>query len=189
MATIRTFIGIKASARVTANIARVVTRLESSEANYRWVEAENLHVTLNFVGDVPDVETHELCKWIRQTVEPFSSFDLSVHGVSGFPNPQQPRIVWAGVSEGTSQLQELNQAIADTLSRWGVNKDRNEYVPHMTLGRLARSGRWNEKLLEQMHRLRNHDGGSCHIQEVTVFASYLDRRGPSYTPMATIKLS
>ena len=189
MALIRTFIGIKASQRVTANAARVISRMEATEADYRWVAEENLHVTLNFVGDVKDVETHELCQLIAGTLRPFKPFDLSLQGVGGFPNSQQPRVLWMGVDEGAAALREMYVALSDTLHHWGVNKDRKEYVPHMTLGRVKRGGRWNEPLLELVHRLRNHDGGSCQVQEVIVFASYLDKRGPTHTPMSRIKLT
>ena len=189
MADIRTFIGVSASQRVTSNVARVVTRLAASDASYRWVVPENLHVTLNSVGEVRDTELPELLTLIKRTVENFSRFDLSLHGVDGFPNANEPRVIWIGVDEGQDPLREIYGALADKLHHWGVNRERKPYVPHMTLGRLARGGRWNESLLEKMHRLRNHDGGFCQVQEIVVYSSFLDRNKPTYTPMSRIKLS
>ena len=97
-------------------------------------------------------------------------------------------MVWIGVDEGAEQLKSLFDTLADVLHHWGVNKERNEYVPHMTLGRLARGGRWNDQLLALIHKLRHHDGGFCQVQEVIVFSSFMDPGGPTYTPMATLKL-
>ncbi len=188
MATIRTFIGIKASQRVTNNVTSVINRLAATNDQYRWMVPENLHVTLNFVGDVVDIEVPELCKLLKEAVEPLESFDMSLQGVNGFNSAQEPRVLWIGVDEGTDSLKQLNKALGDVLHHWGVNKDRNEYVPHMTLGRLGRAGRWNDELLELVHKLRNHDGGFCHVSEVVVYSSYLDKGGPTYTPMARIKL-
>ena len=54
MADIRTFIAVNASQRVTSNVARLIPRLESSQAGYRWVDNENLVVQLNAVGNVRD---------------------------------------------------------------------------------------------------------------------------------------
>ena len=187
MATIRTFIGIKASQRVTNNVTSVINRLAATNDQYRWMVPENLHVTLNFVGDVVDIEVPELCKLLKEAVEPLESFDMSLQGVNGFNSAQEPRVLWIGVDEGTDSLKQLNKALGDVLHHWGVNKDRNEYVPHMTLGRLGRAGRWNDELLELVHKLRNHDGGFCHVSEVVVYSSYLDKGGPTYTPMARIK--
>ncbi|MEL7498832.1 MAG: RNA 2',3'-cyclic phosphodiesterase [Planctomycetota bacterium] len=188
MSAIRTFVAVNASSRVTNNVSRVVSRLAATEAGYNWVDQESLHVTLNYIGDVNDVEIPELCKLIKQSVEPFSPFDLSLKGVSGFPRPEQPRVLWMGVDEGSESLEKIYRALEETLYEWGVNKDRRAYVPHMTLGRVARGGRWNEALLALMHRLRNHDGGFCSVNEVVVYSSYLDRSGPTYTPMSRIAL-
>lgn len=188
MATIRTFIAVKTAQRVNNNISKVVGRLATLSDEYRWVEPENLHVTLNFVGDVVDIEVPELCKLIREAVQPLQAFEMSLQGVNGFTSAQEPRVLWIGVDEGSEALRQIYEALAKVLHHWGVNKDRNEYVPHMTLGRLKRGGRWNEDLLARVHKLRNHDGGFCHVEEVIVFSSYLERSGPTYTPMARIKL-
>ena len=188
MAKIRTFVAVNASQRVTNNMTRVVGRLAATKAQYRWVEPENLHLTLNFVGDVVDVEVPELCQLIKNSIQDFESFDMSLQGVSGFPNPQEPRVLWIGVDQGKSNLISLYDSLAEVLHHWGVNKDRNAFVPHMTLGRVSRGGRWNEDLVNLVHKLRNHDGGFCHINEVIVYSSFLERSGPTYTPMARIKL-
>ncbi|MEM7783884.1 MAG: RNA 2',3'-cyclic phosphodiesterase [Planctomycetota bacterium] len=185
---IRTFIGVKASQRVSSNVSRVATRLESTGVEYNWVLPENLHVTLNYVGDVIDVEVPELCKLVKNVVQKFEPFELSLRGVSAFPEVEQPRIIWIGVDEGREAMHEIYGDLADELHQWGVNRERKPYVPHMTIGRVRRGGRWNDSLMEQMHRLRNHDGGFCQVSEVIVFASYLEKVGPSYTPMATIRL-
>jgi 2'-5' RNA ligase len=188
MASIRTFIAVKASQRVTNNAAKVVGRLAATCDKYRWVEPENLHVTLNFVGDVVDVEIPELCKLIKTAIQPHESFEMSLQGVSGFSSAQEPRVLWIGVDEGKEALTSIYKSLEEVLHHWGVNKDRNEYVPHITLGRLARGGRWNDELLALVHKLRHHDGGFCHVDEVIIYSSYLERSGPTYTPMARVKL-
>lgn len=188
MARIKTFIAVKASQRVTNNVSSVVSRLAARNDQYNWVEPESLHVTLNYVGAVVDVELPELCKLIKQAIEPHSPFELSLHGVSGFPNVEQPRVLWIGVDEGKEALGALYRSLEDVLHHWGINKERNPFMPHMTLGRVGRAGRWNEELLELVHKLRNHDGGFCQVNEVIVYSSYRERGAPSYTPMATLRL-
>jgi 2'-5' RNA ligase len=189
MAEIRTFIGVAASQRVTSNVARVVSRLAATNAGYRWVDPENLHVAMNIVGAVRDIEVPEIIKLVKNTVQDFPRFEMSLQGVSGFPTPEQPRVLWTGVDEGADVFREMHAALADELHLWGINRDRNTYVPHMTLGRVERGGRWNDEMMEQMHRLRNHDGGFCGVNEVVVYSNYMDRSGPTYTPMSRIKLA
>lgn len=189
MADIRTFIAVNASQRVTNNVARLIPRMDAAKAGYRWVEDENLLVQLNSVGNVRDTELPELLKLIKETAETFPSFDLSMQGVSGFPSAEEPRVIWIGVDEGADALKEIYDALADTLHHWGVNRERKPYVPHMTLGRLDRGGRWNDELLDKMHRLRSHDSGFCTVNEICVYSSFQDRSGLAYTPMARIKLA
>ncbi len=189
MADIRTFIAINASQRVTNNVARLIPRLESAQAGYRWVEDENLVIQLNSVGMVRDTELPELLKLIKETVEPFPRFELSMQGVSGFPSEEEPRVVWIGVDEGIESLKAIYDTLADALHHWGINRERKPFVPHMTLGRLDRGGRWNDPLLEKMHRLRSHDSGFCTVSEITVYSSYQDRSGLTYTPMARVQLA
>ena len=189
MADIRTFIAVNASQRVTSNVARLIPRLDSSQAGYRWVDNENLVVQLNAVGDVRDTELPELLRLIKETVEPFPRFELSMQGVSGFPSATEPRVIWIGVDEGADSLKSIYDALAGSLHHWGVNRERKPYVPHMTLGRLDRSGQWNDDLLETMHRLRSHDSGFCTVNEICVYSSFQDRSGLTYTPMSRIKLT
>ena len=61
MATIRTFVAVTASQRVNNNVGRVIERLAACQVDYNWVLTENLHITLNYVGDVVDIEVPELC--------------------------------------------------------------------------------------------------------------------------------
>jgi len=188
MAHIKTFIAVTASDRVNRNVTNVVQRLAATGADYRWVAPENLHVTLNFAGNIIDTEVLEFCSDIKSAVKDFSPFEMSLQGVGAFPTLEQPRTIWIGVDEGSEVLRSLYKKVEAVLSHWGVNKDRNEYVPHMTVGRIQRSGRWNESLQTALHRLRNHDGGVCNVDSVIVFSSFQDNGGPTHTPMATIKL-
>lgn len=188
MATIKTFIALRVAQRVNNNVSSVVSRLAARCDHFTWVEPENLHVALNYVGAVNDVEVPELCKLIKQAVEVHEPFEMSLRHVGGFPNAEQPRTLWIGVEEGIDALNSLYKSLESVLHHWGVNKDRNPFVPHMTLGRIGRSGRWNDELLELVHKLRNHDGGICSVNEVIVYTSFRERGAIAYTPMATIRL-
>ena len=57
-------------------MARLIPRLDSSQAGYRWVDNENLVVQPNAVGDGRDTELPELLRLIKETVEPFLRFEL-----------------------------------------------------------------------------------------------------------------
>ena len=93
-----------------------------------------------------------------------------------------------GVDHGSEQLTLMNRELTKVIQDWGFNKEKNAYLPHVTLGKLRRGGQWNEALLEQLHRLRKHDSGFCTVEKVVVNSSHFDRGSPTYTPMATFRL-
>ena len=188
MADIRTFIALSLAERIRNNANNMIAKLSQSGVAYNWLQPDNLHITLNFVGDLPELEVPDFCKEVKAVVQSAEKFGVMVTGLGAFPTIQEPRVVWLGVEEGTDELVALNRKLADLLSRWGVPKDRHEYRPHLTLGRVQRSGRWNEDLLERLERFRNHDAGWFQANEVIVYSSFLDRGGPTYTPMSRIKL-
>ena len=103
MGKIKTFIAVKVSERVNNNVAKVVGRLAALCDQYRWVEHENQLVGLNYVGEVIDVEVPELCKLIKDAVEPLESFEISLQGVDGFSSAQEPRTLWIGVDQGREE--------------------------------------------------------------------------------------
>jgi 2'-5' RNA ligase len=188
MAKIRTFIAVNLSAKIRKNAGHLINKMMATRADYKWVPEENLHITLNFVGDVPEFEVADLCRDIDRRVTGMESFALTVMGIGGFPTLEEPRTLWLGVTEGHSELAAINEAIGEVLEEWRFPKDRQEFHPHVTIGRLKRGGRWNRALLDLIAADADHQAGSCGVNEVVVYSSYLDKVGPTHTPMTRVKL-
>ncbi len=188
MSKIKTFLSVHLSQRVTSNIANVIEKMAARSNAYNWSKPENLHVAVNFVGEIVDREVPEFCQTVKKFVQPFKPFELSLCGVKAFPSNEQPRTIYTAVDEGTEALVHMNRELTKMIQDWGFNKDKNQFVPHVTLGRLRRGQRPDDAIGESLHRLRNHDSGFCNVDAVVVNSSYMDTTGPTYTPMATIKL-
>lgn len=180
---------VNLSSKIRQNASRLVEKLINSRAGYKWVPDDNLHVTLNFVGDVPENEVADLCRDVKKQLEGTEQFTLTVQGIGAFPTTDEPRTIWLGVTEGAEDLIAINDTIAQLLEAWRFPKDRNAFHPHITLGRLKRGGRWNQALTDLIASHEKHDVGTCLVEEVVVNSSYLDKSGPTYTPMTRIKLS
>ena len=179
---------VTAAQRINSNVGRLIQRLDATQADYSWVAPENLHVTLNFVGDLVDREVPEFCQLMTEAIRELPPFDLGVAGLGAFASIEEPRTIYLGVNEGQQPLAELHDRIQIVLSDWGFNKPRHDYLPHMTIGRVRRGGKWNEKLTEVLFRHRNHEAGYCSVDSVIINSS--DARGgdPRYARMATIRL-
>ncbi|MEM9411726.1 MAG: RNA 2',3'-cyclic phosphodiesterase [Planctomycetota bacterium] len=189
MGQIRTFIAVDVSSAIKNSAAKVIHRLSADAVDFNWVEKENLHITLNFLGDVEEAEVPAVCRLVEKTVTDFGSFELEVRGLGCFPKPEKPRVMWMGVEAGGRELIELNGRLAEALETMRFPRERNDYRPHLTLGRIRRGGRWSPVLSEAVNDGYKVPGGSMIVNQVVVYSSYLDRIGPTYTAMSRIDLA
>ena len=188
MGTIRTFIGVAVNKSIRNSAIRCAARLESSKAGYNWLAEDNIHVTLHFAVDIDEMEIPAFCREIKSLAAKHDPFQLSIRGLGAFPEVARPRVIWLGVEEGADHLRALHLKFAEVLREFGVNKEKNEYCPHLTLGRVRRDGRWNQALFDTMKRMEHHEAGECFIDEVQIYSSHLDRMGPTYSVMSTVEL-
>lgn len=128
----RLFSGIE----IPSTVAERLAGLRGGLANARWVEPENYHITLRFIGDVDDVVAEEFASTLRSVSSP--AFDLTLNGLGSFGN-RKPRAVWAGVAQNAA-LTALQRAHERAAQGAGLEPEGRNFHPHVTLARL-RSGK------------------------------------------------
>ncbi|TWT77376.1 2',5' RNA ligase family [Posidoniimonas polymericola] len=184
----RTFIAVEASAEVRTGAVAAKQRLAAHGSDYRWVEKENLHFTLQFLGDITDQEIVDVCGRVTAAVEGFEPFEIAAQGVGAFPSADRPKTLWVGVGEGGEPFTELHAAIDDQLADLGFRGENRRYVPHLTIGRLIRNTRPSRELADQLSSLADFEAGKMLVDAVTVFASQLRPDGPEYHVLARVTL-
>ncbi len=181
---IRSFVALELSDEVREKLVVVLQRLQRTSASVKWVEPENLHLTLKFLGEVPEEQIElvtEALKTVAQATEPFS---FVVKGVGGFPDLRRPRVLWVGV-EATQPLIRLQQLVEKAMEQLGFAPEERAYHPHITIGRVkATTG--IEKVREILSEYANVEFGEVFISHLTLFRSDLSREGPTYTPLAKL---
>lgn len=188
MAKIRTFIAVYASQRINSNVARLTDRFGAFSKEVNWIPEDNLHLTLNFVGDIDDREVPEFCGDATEFISQFEPFDLVLGGLDGFPSLAEPNTLWIGAEEGGDEMAIISREITKFLRDWSLGKSRFDFAPHMTIGRIKKGQRCPPELSTLLHRHRNHDAGSCHIDQIKVCSSTFEGGRPQYATMATIEL-
>ena len=187
MAKTRTFIAVEAidGAHALAQVA--IERLRPFAPNVKWVEPENLHWTLQFLGDLKDEELADVCLRTQKVVAQLEPFALTTTTVGAFPKPEKPRVLWLGAGDGAPQFCQLAAAIEQRLAPLGFRGENRQFVPHLTLGRVG-PGVDMARLQAGLSQLSDLAGGQMFVDEVTVYASELQRSGPRYVPCAHLKL-
>ncbi|MCB9888441.1 MAG: RNA 2',3'-cyclic phosphodiesterase [Planctomycetes bacterium] len=101
----------------------------------RWVALDNLHVTVRFLGDIPERAVAELVAAASAELATLPTGRLSLTPPFAFPDRRRPRVVALGV-DGGAALTELARAVERAVRAAGFPADRRAFHPHLTLGRL-----------------------------------------------------
>lgn len=103
----------------------------------RWQRADQLHLTLVFLGSVESQRLPEIRDAARGL--PIEPFDLTISGIGCFGQPDHPKNLWAGVQPVT-ELTALHEALIERLQLSGFEQEKRKFCPHITLSRFKRGG-------------------------------------------------
>ncbi len=189
MHTIRSFVAIPLSPEVQRSARRLLRDLRQEKDGVKWVPEDNLHLTLKFLGEVVDREVPQVCQAIRRASASIEPFELEFSGTGGFPSAEKPRVIWVGISSGGEALIDLVTALERELAGLGFKPEPRDYRPHLTLGRVKSSSRTaSAEVAERIARYEKRVLGAMPAEQLRLYASYLDKTGPSYHVMDTIPI-
>jgi 2'-5' RNA ligase len=182
MSSLRTFIAVELASSVKTRAAEAIRALRETGAEVSWVRPELMHLTLKFLGHVREEETLDICRVVAAAAAKIEPFEILFHGVGAFPQPDAPRTIWIGITEGAAALIALHESIDLALKQeLGFPKEARRYVPHLTLGRVKReSDPARELLTEQILAADDFAADLSAVDEVVVFSSFVRRSGPEY---------
>jgi 2'-5' RNA ligase len=188
MARLRTFLAIDLGKAIRDRCLALQETLGRSGVEVKWVEEENLHLTLLFLGEVEDRDLPALCQAVADCCAAYDPFTMCVESVGCFPNPRRPRTVWVGVTAGSAEVCALHDALEPPLLELGCyRREERAYVPHVTLGRV-KGERSTAGLATALARQAKWHGGETEVREVRVLSSELTPQGPVYTVLSRAKL-
>jgi 2'-5' RNA ligase len=191
MPRLRTFIAVEMSPRVITRAGDLIDKLRLADAEITWVRPQQMHLTLKFLGDIPDTETPDVCRVVSQVAADFEPFEIICRGAGAFPSNQQPRTLWIGVADGGDELMRLQAAIDERLkAKLGYAKERRGFHPHLTIGRVKRVAPGGHRALADILAENAHfDADLAIIDEVVTFASFLGRQGPTHDALGRAELN
>ena len=184
----RTFIAVAASLEIRQGALRLIETLRPAAGDVKWVEAENLHWTMQFLGNIDERDIPEVCEAVAKAAEEMEAFEVEARGAGAFPSADRPRTLWIGAGQGERSLSVLHAAVERRLKKRGYRGEERRFVPHITIGRARGKGR-PHSLTAELATLADYDAGTMLVDEVTVYASELGRDGPEYRVLSRAPLS
>ncbi|MFQ6098792.1 MAG: RNA 2',3'-cyclic phosphodiesterase, partial [Armatimonadota bacterium] len=162
-------------------------RLQSARAAVKWVEPDNLHLTLKFLGNIPEAQVEPIAGALEGVACDTAPFVAHVAGVGAFPNLKRPRVVWAGIASGSDELKRLAANVQEALVPLGFDPERREFSAHLTLGRV-KSFVNVAGLAEAIRQEAEADLGPMPVEAVHLMQSELRPSGPMYSALAQLSL-
>src|SRR5215471_13771566 len=183
----RTFIAIEIPSEIKSALAALQTELRRAGADVSWTKPENLHLTLNFLGEVDEKRIVEVEQACVSAAAEFRPFTLSLNDTGVFPNARQPRVLWAGLAGEIEKAVEMRKRINDGLALIGFEREDKDFRPHLTIGRVKSNKKTRELLA--IADARQVPALSFVVTEIVLMKSELHPAGARYTPMAKVCLS
>ncbi len=184
MEVVRAFLALDLNEAVRARLRGLMDEVQRSGADVKLVEAANLHVTLQFLGDIPADACGAIGGAMRGVRE--RAFTAEVKGTGVFPNARLVRVIWAGIGSGSGKVSSVFEQLSAGLSGLGYPKERS-FTPHITIGR-GRSQRNRDLLLRVLERHRETSFGTFEVDHIALKKSVLTPSGPIYSDLVVTKL-
>ena len=183
----RLFVGINFPKKQRAKMHRAARPLRERDLPVRWVDPDNFHVTLKFLGEVRREQVEGVTNAIERAAASTEPFQTGIGGFGAFPTVRKPRVIWLGVG-ASPELRCLKQDLEWALGDAGFPAETRSFHPHVTLGRARDSGGAGafRDLDDVFASLEFED--ELKIRSVDLIRSRMSREGPRYSVVASARL-
>ncbi len=185
--SVRAFFAVDLPEPIRLDLAKAISRRLPPDVKAKCVAAENLHVTMHFLGDTPDDRIMAAHAVAQRAAEQVSSFEVGVDGLVCVPPAgKRLRMIWATVADPSGGLSELHRLLGQGLGEGGFPVEHRPFKPHVTLARIryARDPEPIRSMVEGVSR----GYGRGKVAELTLYSSELTKSGPIYAPLARCSL-
>ena len=181
------FLGIGLPADVREAIASATAKVHGLRAPVAWTPPKNLHITLNFLGDILPERVAVVDRSMRAVASGIGPFSLTAEGGGAFPGTRNPRILWVGFLEPLELVRQLQQNMENALSGDGFPREDRPFHPHITVGRTrgALPPAWGERFVQAFS---GKGFGVVPVSSFTLYESRLGPGGAAYTPLCDFRL-
>jgi RNA 2',3'-cyclic 3'-phosphodiesterase len=184
---VRTFVAGPLPQGCQSLLAELQGKMRPLGADVRWMAIPSIHLTLKFLGEIDEAMVPRLVDSLRNSSAGESPFKLSLHGLGGFPNLRNPRVIWCGLSGDSERLGTLQSKVEQACEPLGFPPEEREFHPHLTLGRVQ--GKRNLQGVLDYIRIAPAFEFVFEVDRFHLYKSVLSPRGATYTVLDTIELT
>jgi len=184
---IRVFIAIIPPMTLQQTMAEVRQVFQRLSLSWRWVALDRIHLTLRFLGNVPDASIPSLLQAMEQASQGQTAFPLRAQALGCFPHPARPRVLWVGLDDPLQVLSRLNERLTAVLTPLGFPSEDRPFHPHLTLARIQNMTS-SIQLFTILQTYQNRDFGEFFVTRIHLMKSQMRRDGSLYTILHSVIL-
>lgn len=188
----RTFIAVDFPEEILEKIGKIVAffKTQTPEHALKWVDPGIMHLTLKFIGEIPENALHEVQDIMTLTLQDQHPFNLTIEALGMYPNHRNPRVVWLGISYDQALI-KIHKKLDQELARINIPSEKRAFSPHLTLARLRRNieTQTARSIGETLSQFKVDTLGTVLVQDIQLYQSQLTPTGPIYTRLLTIPLN
>jgi 2'-5' RNA ligase len=186
-ATLRAFVAIQLTDDVIAHAKALQDALKQHGLKLKWVKPQNLHLTLKFLGDIPQTDAAAIGAALKTAVGDEGPLALTLQGMGVFPGIRQPRVLWAGFGGAVDRLKRLQSRIEDQLEPMGYRREKRGFNAHLTLARI-KGAIAPDRLLRAIEAVGCFQPQPFEVRSVMLYKSDLRPTGAVYTVLEEVPL-
>ncbi len=182
----RLFVAIVLDEANRSRLSKLQGSLERKCPGVRWVREHQLHMTVKFLGDVPDGQVPDVSAALDLAASSAKPLTMGLQGAGCFPPRGSVRIVWSGTTETTGALTQCVAAVESELASLGFPRERRSFSPHITIGRV--------RFDDSDGRIRSAVDAAAYenmvqtVKSLTLMSSVLSPKGPAYSVVGRANL-
>ena len=189
---IRAFVAVDLSKDVERAMGSAAQRLRAARIEgLRAVRPEGIHLTLKFLGDVPESRVDEIGRAVSEAIAGHRRFEVAMGDFGGFPNTRRPQVLWVGIGGKLEPLIRLQEDVDSALGGLGFPAETRSFHPHLTLARLDRRmpAGARRASLYALEATGLSAGLRIPVRSVSLVQSILGRGGARYVRLFTVRLA
>jgi len=185
--SIRTFIAIKIQLQSKLNETLDELKNKLKGESIKWVERENLHLTLKFLGETHRNQVDKITQLLEESIGIYPGINLKLSGLGYFKTMGQPRVLFVNIVRNDS-LTKLFELIGNKLAEIGFEKEKRRFSPHLTLARIKYLNN-KKRFYSVIEEFRNSEFQESLVSKIVFYESILTQNGPIYKPLKIIQLN
>ena len=185
---VRVFCAVELPPQVRARAADHAAQIRglSTQVRASWPRADNLHLTLKFLGEIAKERVEALSNAAESAAQSVQPFNLTIEGAGAFPPRGFPRVLWLGINDNSGGLVRLQSNLEEECAAAGFAREERPFHPHLTLARIRAPQGARE--LASSHQEKGFAAIEFPVTELVVMRSELGAGGSRYTEISRHEL-